>query len=68
METQGSILPLLIRKEMQQIIVFRNHFQELITKTTEQEMVTLPMTHSLYNPNSKALSGFLDNFCKTDKT
>lgn len=34
METQESILSL-IRKKMQQIIVFRNHFQELITKKNQ---------------------------------
>lgn len=32
MEAQESILPLLIRKEIQQVIMPRNHIQELVTK------------------------------------
>ena len=46
MEAQESILPLLIRKEIQQVMP-RNHIQELVTKRTEQEDLTLPVTHSI---------------------
>lgn len=66
MEAQESILPLLIRQETQQVIVFRNHIQELVTKRKEQEVLTL-LHDSCYNPNSKAFACFLDSFHKTKK-
>lgn len=47
MEAQETILPLLVRKEIQQVIMFRNHIQELVTKRTEQEHLTGPVTHSI---------------------
>lgn len=45
MEAQESILPLLMRNEMQQVTVFRS--TELVTTRTEQEVLTPPMTHSI---------------------
>lgn len=44
MEVQETILPLLVRKDIQQIIMSRNHIQELVTKRTN---LTRPVTHSI---------------------
>lgn len=44
MEAQETILPLLVRKEIQQVIMFRNHIQELVTKRTEQDIP--PILHA----------------------
>lgn len=46
METQESLLPLLMGKEMQQVTVCRNR-TELVTTRTEQEVLTPPTTHSI---------------------
>lgn len=68
MEAQESISPLLIRREIQQVIALGYHIQEQEEKDRARSPASsLPVTHSIHNPSSKALSRSPDGFCKADK-